>query len=133
MLINENSKTIIVVFLSALLTGFISLTRPGGLNFTVLEMFITTLLLILAFFSFGSARRKYRERKEGLTEEDELSTSLKYKAGYKAYMASMYMWLFIFFLKNHFPNVETILGGGILLSALIYYIAIFKARRELNA
>ena len=38
-------------------------------------------------------------------------------------MWSMYMWLFIFIFKDKFPDVETMLGGGILLSALLALIA----------
>jgi hypothetical protein len=47
-----------------------------------------------------------------------MSTRIKYKAGYHAFMASMYIWLFIFLFKDLFPDVETMLGGGILLSAV---------------
>ncbi len=133
MLKNKRSAVIAVVFLTTLIIGFIFVTQQGDFRFKIPDMFIMALLLIFALISFRAARRKDRDKEEGLTPEDELSTSIKHKAGYKAYMASMYMWLIIFYLKNHFPDVETMLGGGILLSALIYYISTLTVRRELNA
>jgi len=42
-----------------------------------------------------------------------------YKAGYYSFLTSMYIWLFIFLFQRYFPDVETMLGGGILLSCII--------------
>ena len=61
-----------------------------------------------------------------------MTTQIKYKSGYYAYLYSMYMWLFIFLLKDKFPDVETMLGGGILLSALIGFIVKIIVKRNLN-
>ena len=78
------------------------------------------------------AIKRDREEREGLPADDELSMLIKYKSGYYAYMASMYMWFFIFLLKDNFPNTEAMLGGGILLSALISYLAKYVVKRNLN-
>jgi len=40
------------------------------------------------------------------------------------------MWLFIFILKDWFPDTETMLGGGILLSATIFYITKVVVKRR---
>lgn len=39
---------------------------------------------------------------------------------------------FYLFIQDKFPDVETMLGGGILLSGLIGFIAKIDVRRELN-
>ena len=50
---------------------------------------------------------------------DELSTRIKYRAGYYAFITSMYVWLFVWLFQRHFVDTETMLGFGILLSAVI--------------
>ncbi len=44
----------------------------------------------------------------------------------------MYMWLFIFLLKDKFPDTETLLGGGILLAALISFITKIIVKQRFN-
>ena len=100
---------------------FIVVVRGPEL-FGGLELFILILIIILGIVVLVNALRKERDIKAGLPVDDELSTRIKYKAGYYAYLTSMYMWLFIFLLKDNFPDVETMLGGGILLSAAISVI-----------
>ena len=48
-------------------------------------------------------------------------------------MASLYMWLFIFLFKDKFSDLETLLGGGILLPALISYFARVVVKKQINA
>ena len=109
------------ILITLTLLGFIMVIRGpellGGL-----ELFILVLIIVLAVVVFVNALKRDRDIKAGLPVDDELSTRIKYKAGYYAYLASMYMWLFIFLLKDNFPDVETMLGGGILLSAAISVI-----------
>ena len=87
------------------------------------ELVIMVLIVIIGIIALVGAIRKDREEKTGMTTEDELSTKIKYKAGYIAYQGSMYMWLFIFLMKDKFPDNETMIGGGVLLSALIFFIS----------
>jgi hypothetical protein len=116
-------KTLLVssVLITLTILGFIVVVR-GIDRFSGLELFILILIIILGVVVFINALRKERDIKAGLPIDDELSTRIKYKAGYYAYLTSMYMWLFIFLLKDNFPDVETMLGGGILLSAAISVI-----------
>ena len=106
------------ILITLTLLGFIMVIRGpellGGL-----ELFILVLIIVLGGVVFLNALKRDRDIKAGLPVDDELSTRIKYKAGYYAYLASMYMWLFIFLLKDNFPDVETMLGGGILLSGAI--------------
>lgn len=37
--------------------------------------------------------KRYKDAEQGFPPEDELSTQIKYKAGYFAFIASMYIWL----------------------------------------
>ena len=87
---------------------------------------------MIGVIAFIRVLKKDREIDKGLPVEDEMSNLIKYKSGYYAFMASMYMWLFIFLFKDKFPNIESMLGGGILLSSLIWYIAKMLVKREIN-
>ena len=119
------------ILIIPLLWGFI-VAEKGGDLFKGLRLFIFILIVLLAAISFMKAIKRDREEREGLPADDELSMLIKYKSGYYAYMASMYMWFFIFLLKDHFPNTEAMLGGGILLSALISYMAKYVVKSNFN-
>jgi predicted RND superfamily exporter protein len=101
-------------------------------QFSTLKVVLIVIILLLAVIAILNALKKSREKKEGIPREDEMSVKIKYKAGYQAYIASMYMWLFIFFFKEYFPNNESMLGGGILLSALIGYIVRLRIKQKLH-
>ena len=113
--------------------GFIAV-KEGSDMFTNwgLDFFIFIFIIITGIIAFVIALKKDKDEKEGFPAEDELSNLVKYKSGYYAYLSSMYMWLFIFIFKSKFPDTETMLGGGILLSVLIFYISKIIVKRELN-
>jgi hypothetical protein len=119
------------ILITLTILGFIVAVRGFEL-FKGLELFILILIIILGIVVFVNALRKERDIKAGLPVDDELSTRIKYKAGYYAYLTSMYMWLFIFLLKDNFPDVETMLGGGILLSAAISVIIKFVVKYKFD-
>lgn len=111
-----------LVFLSILamggIWGFIALYRAGYIP-SGLDVFIFAMIMVSAVYAFVTHMKRYKDEEQGFPPEDELSTQIKYKAGYFAFIASMYIWLFIFLLQRHFQDVETMLGSGILLSAII--------------
>jgi len=111
--------------------GFIAIEKGTDL-FKGLDLYIFILIVVLGTIAFVRALKRDKEEKEGLPAEDELSNLIKYKAGYLTYMTSMYMWLFIFIFKDKFPNVESMLGGGILLSALIFFITKVSIKKKFN-
>ena len=102
--------------------GFIAVEKGTNL-FKGLDLIIFILIISMGIFFFLKSRKRDKEILQGIPAEDELTQNIKFKAGYHAYMWSMYMWLFIFIFKDKFPDVETMLGGGILLSALLALIA----------
>ena len=98
--------------------GFIIVYTDGYMP-TGLDVFIIVLIIIAAIYAFVTHLKQHKDVQSGFPAEDEMSTRIKYKAGYYAFLASMYMWLFIFLFKDLFPDVETMLGGGILMSAVL--------------
>jgi len=111
-----------LVFVSVLamlsIWGFIAVYRAGYIP-SGLDVGIFAIIMISGVYAFVTHMRRYQAEKVGLPPDDELSTLIKYKAGYYAFMTSMYIWLFIFLFKGYFPDVETMLGSGILLSAFV--------------
>ena len=120
--------SILVMF--ALLGFGIAYNR--GFDFKGLDFLIFILIIVIGGIALFLAHKRDKSVEEGYPPEDEMTLLLKYKAGYFAFLASMYMWLFIFIFKDKFPDVETMLGGGILLSALISFIIKFVLKRDLN-
>jgi hypothetical protein len=98
--------------------GFIALYRSGYIP-EGLDIFIFAMIIIAGIYAFATHMKQYKDVRSGFPAEDEMSTRIKYKAGYYAFTVSLYMWLFIFLFNRFFPNVETMLGGGILLSAVL--------------
>lgn len=119
------------VLIMAMIWGFITLGKNTNL-FQGLDLLIFILIVVSAILAFLQALKRDKEEREGAPSEDELSMRIKYKSGYYAYTASLYMWLFIFLLKDKFPDVETLLGGGILLSALMPFISKFVVSQNFH-
>ncbi len=117
------------ILIMAAIWGFIILERGTNL-FKGLDLLVFSLIVIIGIIAFIQALKKDKDEKEGLPSDDELSLQIKYKSGYYAYLSSMYMWLFIFLLKDKFPDTETMLGGGILLSAIIAFISKMLVKRN---
>jgi hypothetical protein len=113
------------------LLGF-GLAYNKGFKFGGLDVLIFILIVVFGGIALFLSYRKDKSVAEGFPAEDEMSLLLKYKAGYYAFLWSMFMWLIIFIFKDKFPDVETMLGGGILISALISYIAKFIVKKEIN-
>jgi hypothetical protein len=128
---NRKIIMIISILLLASVTGII-IFNNGKNIFKGLEFYLLILITLIGVIAFIRVLKKDREIDKGLPVEDEMSNLIKYKSGYYAFMASMYMWLFIFLFKDKFPNIESMLGGGILLSSLIWYIAKMLVKREIN-
>lgn len=128
---NKRILLITSILIMVAFGGFIVADKETSL-FQGLELLIFVLIVIIGIIAFVIAFKKDKEEKEGYPSDDELSTLIKYKSGYYAYLASMYMWLFIFLFKDKFPNIESMLGGGILLSALIGFLAKLYVKQNFN-
>lgn len=119
------------IIIMAIILGYIAFEKGIDL-LKGLNLVIFLLIIVFGIIALIGAVRRENEAKNGFPAEDELSTQIKYKSGYYAYMGSMYLWLFIFLLKDSFPNNESMIGGGILLSALIFYISRIIVKHRLN-
>lgn len=119
------------VLVMFLLLGF-GMAYKSGFKFMGLDLVIFILIVVLGAIALYRANKKDKSIAEGFPEEDEMSLLLKYKAGYYGYLASMYMWVFIFLFKDHFPDTESMIGGGILMSGLIGFIAKIVVKRNIN-
>jgi len=95
-------------------------------------LLIYGLIWFVAIKSIFLAIKKMKEEKQGQPINDEFTTQIKYKAGFYAYITSMYMWLFLFLFRWLFPDIETIIGGGILLSGVIGFICKMIVKQNIN-
>jgi len=99
--------------------GFVALNHrdyiPKGLG-----VFIFAMIMIAGIYAFVTHMRRYKEEKEGFAVEDELSTQIQYKAGYYSFNASLFIWFAIFAFQQFIPDTETMLGGGLLLSMIVF-------------
>lgn len=112
--------TVLIVFLIVVcLAGGVVAHRmgypPAGL-----EIFIFLLILIAGVYAFSDEKRKQRNIEEGFPAEDEMSDLIKYRAGYKTFITSMYVWLALFLFKDWFRDLDTLFGIGVLLPAVIF-------------
>jgi uncharacterized membrane-anchored protein len=114
----KRALLLVSILIMLCIWGFIAAYRTGFIP-TGLDVFIFALIIIAGIYAFVTHLKQHKDVQSGFPAEDEMSTRIKYKAGYYAFLASMYMWLFIFLFKDLFPDVETMLGGGILLSATL--------------
>jgi len=114
----KNTLLLVSVLVMFSIWGFIAIYKAGFIP-TGLDIFIFAMIMIGGIYAFVTQMKRHKDIESGFPVEDEMSTRIKYKAGHHAFMASMYMWLFIFLFKDHFPDVETMLGGGILLSGVM--------------
>lgn len=122
---------ITAVLFMAIIWAFVVIEKGTSL-FQGLDLVIFILIIISGIIALYNAFKKDKELAEGQPEEDELSNLIKYKSGYYAYMASLYMWLFFFLMKDMFPNIESLIGGGILLTALFSFLAKLYVKKQLH-
>ncbi len=127
------TKRALIILIGLTLTfsvGILAYSQMGEIQPKMLLIY--GLIGLVAIISILIAVKKMQEEKEGQPVEDEFTTRIKHKAGFYAYIASMYMWLFIFLFRAMFPDPETIVGGGILLSGVIGFACKFIVKRNLH-
>ena len=129
----KNRNTFLITSVLIIFTILVLITLEKGSDlFQGLNLVVFILIVVIGVIAFVRALKKDKEEKEGLTSDDELSNKIKYKSGYYSYLASMYLWLFIFLFKDKFPDKETLIGGAILLSAIISFISKIIIKRNFN-
>ena len=129
------TKTMIIIFVFLFVTSIpraIDMLVNGIGAYKGYDVLTTFLFLLLNPFIIYKFIKKYKEEKKGIATEDEMSTRLKYKSGYYAYLYSLMMWVLIYFLKDVFPNTDIMLSIGIVLSIIIGIISQLSIKRNLN-
>jgi peptidoglycan/LPS O-acetylase OafA/YrhL len=84
------------------------------------------IILVIAFAVYIGIKR-YLSLRRGEPAEDEMSKSILQKTAAISYYISLYLWVFILFIKDR-TNIDTeqLIGSGILGMAIIYAsIAVF--------
>jgi hypothetical protein len=127
-----NKTALLAAILLLTVTGLIYFIITSTVAMRPLDITIIALILIAVFIVLMQAIKKYNEEKAGFPLEDELSLLIKYKSGYYAFIISMYMWLFIFLFRDKFPDVETMMGGGILVSGLLAMLTKLVLKHKFN-
>lgn len=123
--------SLLLLLFSMLIIWFIS-TGPQS----PLPIVIAILSLTLGIFAFvRQTIKKARDIESGAPSEDEFTKLARVYAGHRAFLCSMYLWFLIFAFNTSFTKNETMLGIGILGSALIYGVSLwyYKATGEFNA
>jgi hypothetical protein len=118
---SKSKNRLIPVSLLVMLSvwGFAALHHWGYIP-EPLGIFIFAMIMIAGIYAFFTHMRRYEEEKEGFAVEDELSRQVQYKAGYYSFNASLGIWFAIFAFQQFIPDTETMLGGGLLLSMIVF-------------
>ena len=122
---------VLFVIFAMIITWFI-ISGPESL--LPIGIAILTFLIGVGVFTQQMINKK-RDLESGSPAEDEFTKLAKVYAGNQAFLYSMYLWLLIFIFNSTFTKNETMLGIGILGSALIYGISLwfFRTTGEINA
>jgi len=123
----------LITFFVVILLLLILVIKKENILQNGLDLFISSFVVTIGISAIYIYYKKNKEQRSGEPEDDEMTLMIKYKAGYKAYMASMYLWLLIFLFRDKFPNIETMVGGGILVSAALFFISKHIVKKEGNA
>ncbi len=121
MKIGKKTLVSISIFMLAAIGGFVYLFKNPDL-LKGFDLFMVILIIAIGFMALLKTYKKDKEKREGFQDDDELSNMIKYKSGYYGYLGSMCIWFLIFIFKDKFPDTETMLGGGMLMSALILLV-----------
>lgn len=118
---SESKSKIIPVSVAFMFSiwGFAALHQAGYIP-EKLGVFIFALIMVTGIYAFIRHMRRYEEIKAGFAVEDELSKQIQYKAGYYSFITSLFIWCGIFAFHQFIPDVETMLGGGLLLSMFVF-------------
>lgn len=92
-----------------------SITGPEVLTFGI--------IIVLVGFGLYFAYMRFTGARRGEPSEDELSKSMLQKSAAWSYYTSLYMWVFMIWLKDRVTlDTEQVLGAGILSMAVIFLL-----------
>ncbi len=92
------------------------------------------IIIVLVGFGIWFAIRRFSSAYKGEPQEDELSKRIVQKTAAWSYYISLYMWVFMIWLKDRVTmDTEEVLGAGILSMAVIFMLCfIFHRLRGLR-
>lgn len=123
----------IVVGLVALSTIF-WLMHSAGTSSPMEYIHVGVILLVICFALFVGFK-KWKSSNRGEPEDDELSRKVMQRTAALSYYISLYIWVFLLFLKDRVRfDTEELLGTGILSMALVFGITwiILNAKGAVN-
>jgi len=89
----------------------------------VREILSFGVIFVLVGFGIWFAVRRFSAARSGEPQEDELSKKIVQKAAAWSYYISLYMWVFMIWLKDRVTmETEEVLGAGILSMAVIFML-----------
>jgi peptidoglycan/LPS O-acetylase OafA/YrhL len=92
-----------------------SVTPPEVLTFGI--------IIVLVGFGLYFAYMRFTDARRDEPPEDELSKRMLQKAAAWSYYISLYMWVFMIWLKDRVTlDTEQVLGAGILSMAVIFFL-----------
>ncbi len=87
----------------------------------VSEVLSFVVIIVLVGFGLYFAYRRFASACRGEPQEDELSKRMMQKTAAWSYYISLYMWVFMIWLKDRVTlDTEQVLGAGILSMAVIF-------------
>jgi len=90
---------------------------------TVTEIVTFGTIIVLVGFGLFFAYRRFTGARRGEPAEDELSKKVMQKTAAWSYYISLYMWVFMIWLKDRITlDTEEVLGAGILSMAVIFFL-----------
>jgi hypothetical protein len=122
--------SLLVIFAGLLLWFVLSESQE------VLAISIATIIILVGVVTFVTQIvKKKRDLEAGAPAKDEFTKLAQVYAGSRAFIYSMYLWMLIFVFNSSFTKHETMLGIGILGSALIYglFLFYFKTSGDFHA
>ncbi|MDX2415479.1 MAG: hypothetical protein QNK33_09845 [Bacteroidales bacterium] len=124
----ERIISLLIIAIITIIAVILVIFRNNEINLDIKSIIISIAISVVLVFYLSGQMRDIRERKHGIPTEDEMSKRQKEIAGNKAFKNSLWIWLGLFYLKSYIENTSTLLGIGILSSALLYgiYLWILK-------
>jgi len=87
------------------------------------------IIIVLVGFGIWFAVRRFSAVRSGEPQEDELSKKIIQKTAAWSYYVSLYMWVFMLWLKARVTmDTEEVLGAGILSMAVIFMLCFIYHR-----
>ncbi len=129
MIYNRNSRILLPIFALSIIGGVVVYLMQSDQVYHFKFIMIVALIGLTTFIPVARHFKKRQDIKAHIPVEDEMSRLLEVHAGSYAFRFSMVLWFLIFILKNYFPDVDDVLGIGILVSSIIYGLSLLYLKR----